>query len=136
MVRLHASSGTTGKPTVVGYTRADLELWADVLGRGLVAGTMTENDIFQNSAGYGLLTGGLGFHDAAAKLGGKVFQAGTAFDEQGQIVTNGGRVLCAVALGDSVREAQRDAYVIADAIHWSGIQYRRDIGHHALKPRA
>jgi phosphoribosylamine---glycine ligase len=71
--------------------------------------------------------------DAAAKLGGKVFQAGTAFDEQGQIVTNGGRVLCAVALGDSVREAQRDAYVIADAIHWNGIQYRRDIGYRAIE---
>jgi len=71
--------------------------------------------------------------DAAAKLGGKVFQAGTAFDEQGQIVTNGGRVLCAVGLGDNVREAQREAYVIADAIHWSGIQYRRDIGYRAIE---
>jgi phenylacetate-CoA ligase len=69
MVRLHASSGTTGKPTVVGYTRADLELWADVLARGLVAGTVTDEDVFQNSAGYGLFTGGLGFHDAAARVG-------------------------------------------------------------------
>jgi phenylacetate-CoA ligase len=69
MVRLHASSGTTGKPTVVGYTRADLELWADVLARGLVAGTITDEDVFQNSAGYGLFTGGLGFHDAATRIG-------------------------------------------------------------------
>jgi len=69
MVRLHASSGTTGKPTVVGYTRADLELWADVLARGLVAGTVTDDDVFQNSAGYGLFTGGLGFHDAATRIG-------------------------------------------------------------------
>jgi phosphoribosylamine--glycine ligase len=71
--------------------------------------------------------------DAAAKLGGKVFQAGTAFDEQGQIVTHGGRVLCAVGLGDNVREAQREAYVIADAIHWAGIQYRKDIGYRAIE---
>jgi phenylacetate-CoA ligase len=69
MVRLHASSGTTGKPTVVGYTRADLELWADVLARGLVAGGLTDEDIFQNAAGYGLFTGGLGFHDAATRVG-------------------------------------------------------------------
>jgi phenylacetate-CoA ligase len=69
MVRLHASSGTTGKPTVVGYTRVDLDLWAEVLARGLVAGTVTDEDVFQNSAGYGLFTGGLGFHDAAARVG-------------------------------------------------------------------
>lgn len=72
VVRVHASSGTTGKPTVVGYTRNDLNLWADVLARGLVAGGVTEDDVFQNSAGYGLFTGGLGMHDAVQRVGAMV----------------------------------------------------------------
>jgi phenylacetate-CoA ligase len=72
VVRVHASSGTTGRPTVVAYTRADLELWSDVLARGLVAGGVTEDDVFQNAAGYGLFTGGLGVHDAATRIGAMV----------------------------------------------------------------
>ena len=72
IVRVHASSGTTGRPTVVAYTRADLDLWADVLARGLVAGGVTEDDVLQNAAGYGLFTGGLGFHDAATRIGAMV----------------------------------------------------------------
>jgi phenylacetate-CoA ligase len=72
IVRVHASSGTTGRPTVVAYTRADLELWADVLARGLVAGGVTEDDVLQNATGYGLFTGGLGFHDAATRVGAMV----------------------------------------------------------------
>src|SRR5215213_8444882 len=72
IVRIHASSGTTGKPTVVAYTRADLDLWSDVLARGLVAGGVTEDDVFQNAAGHGLCTGGLGFHDAATRVGAMV----------------------------------------------------------------
>lgn len=75
VVRVHASSGTTGQPTVVAYTRADLELWADVLARGLVAGGVSEDDIFQNSTGYGLFTGGLGMHDAVARVGAMVVPA-------------------------------------------------------------
>ncbi|HEU4626104.1 MAG TPA: phosphoribosylamine--glycine ligase [Steroidobacteraceae bacterium] len=71
--------------------------------------------------------------DAAAKLPGKVFHAGTKVDDQGRIVTNGGRVLCCVGLGATVREAQREAYALADAIHWLGIQYRRDIGYRAVE---
>src|SRR2546428_4927403 len=69
IVRIHASSGSTGKPTVVAYTRADLALWANVLARGLVAGGGTSADVFQNTYGYGLFTGGLGFHDAARLVG-------------------------------------------------------------------
>ena len=76
-VRVHASSGTTGKPTVVGYTRADLELWADVLARGLAAGGVTADDVFQDANGYGLFTGGLGFHDAATRIGAIVVPTGT-----------------------------------------------------------
>jgi phenylacetate-CoA ligase len=72
VVRVHASSGTTGKPTVVAYTRADLDLWSDVLARGLVAGGVTEDDTFQNATGYGLFTGGLGMHDAVTRIGATV----------------------------------------------------------------
>ena len=72
IVRIHASTGSTGKPTVVGYTRSDLELWADVLARGLVAGGITGDDVFQNAYGHGLFTGGLGFHDAASRVGAAV----------------------------------------------------------------
>lgn len=71
--------------------------------------------------------------EEAAKLPGKVFHAGTKLDEQGRVVTHGGRVLCAVGLGANVREAQREAYALADSIHWLGIQYRRDIGYRAVE---
>jgi phosphoribosylamine--glycine ligase len=71
--------------------------------------------------------------DDAAKLPGKVFHAGTTLDENGAVVTNGGRVLCAVGLGTNVREAQREAYSLADSIHWNGLQYRRDIGYRAVE---
>lgn len=72
VVRVHASSGSTGKPTVVAYTRADLELWSDTLARGLVAGGVGRGDVFQNAYGHGLFTGGLGFHDAATRVGAAV----------------------------------------------------------------
>jgi len=68
---------------------------------------------------------------AAARLPGKVFHAGTKLVDD-QVVTSGGRVLCAVGLGASVREAQRAAYALCDEIHWDGLQYRRDIGHRAI----
>jgi phenylacetate-CoA ligase len=72
IVRIHASTGSTGKPTVVGYTRSDLKLWAEVLARGLAAGGVTRDDVFQNAYGHGLFTGGLGFHDAASRVGATV----------------------------------------------------------------
>jgi len=62
----------------------------------------------------------------------KVFHAGTALDEQGRVVTNGGRVLCAVALGDTVAAAQQRAYQVVDAIQWDGMFCRRDIGYRAI----
>jgi phosphoribosylamine--glycine ligase len=65
-----------------------------------------------------------------------VFHAGTAFNEQGQVVTNGGRVLCVVGLGDSVKMARLSAYRLADLIRFSGKQLRRDIGNKALAKRA
>lgn len=68
---------------------------------------------------------------AAAQLPGKIFHAGTQL-RNGEVTTNGGRVLCATALGATVSEAQRAAYVLADAVQWTGVQYRRDIGYRAI----
>ena len=70
--------------------------------------------------------------DEAATLPGKVFHAGTALDD-GKVITNGGRVLCAVGLGSTVSEAQRAAYALCDRIRWDGVQYRRDIGYRAVQ---
>src|SRR5947209_7281240 len=69
VLRLHASSGTTGKPTVVGYTRGDLELWADLMARCIACMGGKPGDVFHNAYGYGLFTGGLGFHYGAERLG-------------------------------------------------------------------
>jgi phosphoribosylamine--glycine ligase len=73
--------------------------------------------------------------DAAAKLPGKVFHAGTKL-ENGQVVTSGGRVLCAVGLGDTVSAAQVQAYALVDRITWTGLQCRRDIGYRAIAREA
>ena len=77
VVRIHASSGSTGKPTVVGYTQRDLNLWSDVMARSLVAGGLTSDDVFQNAYGYGLFTGGLGFHQGASLIGATVVPTAT-----------------------------------------------------------
>jgi len=69
VLRLHASSGTTGKPTVVGYTRADLDRWSDLMARSLACMGAQPGDTFHNAYGYGLFTGGLGFHYGAERLG-------------------------------------------------------------------
>ena len=69
VVRFHASSGTTGKPTVVGYTRQDLDVWADLMARSMACAGARPGDILHNAYGYGLFTGGLGFHDGAERLG-------------------------------------------------------------------
>ena len=69
VLRLHASSGTTGRPTVVGYTKVDLDLWADLMARSLACMGAKPGDVFHNAYGYGLFTGGLGFHYGAERLG-------------------------------------------------------------------
>lgn len=69
VVRYHASSGTTGKPTVVGYTQNDLDMWAESLARGMTAIGLGEDDIIQVSYGYGLFTGGLGVHYGSERIG-------------------------------------------------------------------
>jgi len=69
LARIHASSGTKGKPTVVGYTRGDLEIWREVMARSLAAGGAEPGQLIQIAYGYGLFTGGLGFHDGAEHMG-------------------------------------------------------------------
>jgi len=70
--------------------------------------------------------------ERAARLPGKIFHGGTRL-ESGKVLTNGGRVLCAVGLGAGISAAQRAAYALADSVHWPGVHYRRDIGHRAVR---
>lgn len=111
VVRIHASSGTTGKQTVVGYTKNDIDMWAECAARALVAAGADENDIVHVSYGYGLFTGGLGLHDGATKLGAAVIPASTGNTRrQLQMFKDfGSTVLCctpsyAMYLGDSLAE--------------------------------
>lgn len=77
IVEVHTSSGTTGKPTVSGYTRGDLEIWGEVMARGLCMFGVTDDDIIQNTHGYGLFTGGFGVHYGAQKMGATVIPIST-----------------------------------------------------------
>jgi phenylacetate-CoA ligase len=72
IVRIHASSGTTGKPTVVGYTKRDIDNWAELMARSFAAAGITRGDVIHNAYGYGLFTGGLGAHYGAERLGASV----------------------------------------------------------------
>ncbi len=82
IVRVHASTGTTGKPTIVGYTRHDLEVWAEALSRALTAAGMGRNDTFSVAYGYGLFTGGLGAHYGVENIGAAVVPASTGGSEK------------------------------------------------------
>jgi phenylacetate-CoA ligase len=82
VVRIHASSGTTGKPTLVAYTRRDLETWTDVMARTLLAGNVGPSDIVHNAYGYGLFTGGLGFHYGAERVGAAVIPISGGFTDR------------------------------------------------------
>lgn len=77
VVRIHASSGTTGKQTVVGYTQNDIDMWAECAGRALTAAGGDSSDFVHVSYGYGLFTGGLGLHDGAGRIGASVIPAST-----------------------------------------------------------
>ncbi|MDD3214841.1 MAG: phenylacetate--CoA ligase, partial [Eubacteriales bacterium] len=72
IVRIHASSGTTGKPTVVGYTGGDIDRWAELMARSMYCANVGKNDIVQVAYGYGLFTGGLGAHYGAERVGASV----------------------------------------------------------------
>ena len=97
VVRIHASSGTTGKPTVVGYTENDIEMWAGLAARALSLAGVTEEDIVQNSYGYGLFTGGLGLHYGVEKLGAAVVptSSGNTARQVMLLQDFGSTVLCA-----------------------------------------
>ncbi|HYA66567.1 MAG TPA: phenylacetate--CoA ligase PaaK [Burkholderiaceae bacterium] len=87
VVRVHASSGTTGRPTVVGYTRNDIGMWAAVMARSLRAAGVTADDILLNSYGYGLFTGGLGAHHGGEALGATVIpMSGGQTEKQVQMI--------------------------------------------------
>lgn len=91
IVRLHASSGTTGKSTVVGYTKRDLDTWAECMARSMSAAGMTCRDFLHNAYGYGLFTGGLGAHYGAERLGATVIPvSGGATRRQAQLLRDFG----------------------------------------------
>src|SRR6266516_1989281 len=97
LVRVHASSGTTGKPIVVGYTRADIDIWSDVMARSIRAAGGRSGMIIHNAYGYGLFTGGLGVHYGAERLGCTVVPiSGGGTERQVTLLQDfGANVLCA-----------------------------------------
>jgi phenylacetate-CoA ligase len=114
IVRIHASSGTTGKPTVVGYTRSDISTWSEVMARTLTSAGANRNDFIQIAYGYGLFTGGLGLHYGGEKIGASV------------IPISGGNTLRQVQLmrdfGSTVLACTPSyALFLAEAIEESGI---------------
>ncbi len=120
IVRIHASSGTTGKPTVGAYTREDLETWADMVARVAVAGGVTEEDVIQISFGYGLFTGALGLHYGLERVGATVIPASSGNTAKQLLMYRDFGVTGIVAtpsyalyLGEMMREEpgySRDAY--------------------------
>lgn len=115
LVRIHASSGTTGKPTVVGYTSGDIDRWAECAARAIVAAGGSKSDYVHVSYGYGLFTGGLGLHYGAEKLGATAIPVSSGnTNRQLQIFQDfGSSILCctpsyAMYLGESCRDAGID----------------------------
>lgn len=96
IVRIHSSSGTTGNPIVVSYTKNDIALWGNLIARDLYGAGVRQNDIIQNSYGYGLFTGGLGLHYGAELLGATVIPvSGGVTERQIKIMTDyGSTVIC------------------------------------------
>ncbi len=119
IVRLHASSGTTGKPIVAGYTRHDLEMWSDCVARGLSAVGVTADDIVQVAYGYGLFTGGMGVHYGIERLGATVLpiSAGNTKKQIMMMQDLGTTVLActpsyALVLGEAIRDMGIDPETI------------------------
>jgi phenylacetate-CoA ligase len=115
VVRFHASSGTTGKSTVVGYTRRDIQMWSEVVARSLTMAGVTKTDIVQVAYGYGLFTGGLGLHYGAEKVGASVIPiSGGNTKKQLQLMEDFGSTVIACTpsyaafLGESIVEEGMD----------------------------
>jgi phenylacetate-CoA ligase len=113
IVRIHASSGTTGKPVVVLYTKKDLETWQEAISRAFTAYGATKEDIFQVSYGYGLFTGGLGAHDGAQHIGASVIPMSSGNTEKQVALMHdfGASVLCctpsyAMFIGEALNECE------------------------------
>jgi phenylacetate-CoA ligase len=119
IVRVHASSGTTGKPTVVGYTRNDISTWSEVMARTLTSAGANRNDFIQVAYGYGLFTGGLGLHYGGEKIGASVIPiSGGNTVRQIQLMRDFGSTVLACT--------PSYALFLAEAIHDSGIR-REDL---------
>lgn len=115
ILRIHASSGTTGRPTVVGYTRKDLDTWSELIARLLIAAGVTHKDIVQVSFGYGLFTGGFGLHYGIEKIGAAVIPVSSGNTErQLQIMQEFGSTVLvstpsyAIYLGEALEERKID----------------------------
>jgi phenylacetate-CoA ligase len=112
VIRVHASSGTTGRPTVVAYSRRDVDTWSEVMARTLMAGAVGPLDVVHNAYGYGLFTGGLGFHYGAERVGAAVVPISGGFTDRQLMALRdlGATVLCctpsyALHLAEAVEEA-------------------------------
>jgi phenylacetate-CoA ligase len=115
IVRIHASSGTTGKPTVVGYTRNDISTWSEVMARTLTCAGANRNDFIQIAYGYGLFTGGLGLHYGGEKIGASVIPiSGGNTQRQIQLMHDFGSTVLACT--------PSYALYLAEAIQESGIR--------------
>jgi len=115
VIRVHASSGTTGKPTVVAYSRKDVDTWSEVMARTLMAGGVGPGDVVHNAYGYGLFTGGLGFHYGAERVGAAVVPISGGFTDRQMMALRdlGATVLCctpsyALHLAEAAAEAGLD----------------------------
>ena len=114
IVRIHASSGTTGKPTVVAYTRGDMDTWSEVMARTLMMGGVGRSDVLHNAYGYGLFTGGLGFHVGGERVGAAVIPISGGFTDRQLMALKdfGSTVLCCTpSYGLYLAEALEEAGV-------------------------
>jgi phenylacetate-CoA ligase len=128
--RIHASSGTTGKPTIVGYTKNDLELWDGLIARSILAAGGRPGDLLHNAFGYGLFTGGLGLHGGAERLGCAVVPAsGGQTERQVQLICDlKPRIICCTP---------SYMLVLAEALEKAGVDPREtslEIGLHGAEP--
>jgi phenylacetate-CoA ligase len=128
--RIHASSGTTGKPTIVGYTKNDLDLWNTLIARSIQAAGGKPGDLIHNAYGYGLFTGGLGLHGGAEAMGCTITPAsGGQTERQVQLICDlKPRILCCTP---------SYALVLAEALERAGIDPRStslEIGIHGAEP--
>jgi phenylacetate-CoA ligase len=130
IMRVHASSGSSGKPTVVGYTRSDLRTWAEVVARTLALGGVRPGMVLQIAAGYGLFTGGLGFHAGGELMGCTVIPSGAGFTQR--------QVMLMVDLGTQVLKSTPSyALTIASTMEQMGVavsDLRLEIGLFGAEP--